>query len=120
MTELAKNTSAELALPFTDNGQDVMEKVWFPNGRGVSIIRNPCSYGGKAGLFEVAVIQPLDVPCGWDFDYTTPITVNVEGWKDIPGVLDIMRQISELPALVSALPVLAEEAQAAKTERKAA
>jgi len=104
-TQAQEPAGAALALPFTDNGQDVDEKVWFPNGHGVSIVRDQCTYGGRAGLFEVAVIQPSDdAHCSWDFDYTIPVTNNVVGWQDIAGVLNLMKQVHDLPPTALALP----------------
>lgn len=83
---------AELVLPFKDNGQDVSEWVPFPNGWGISIQRHRGTYGASAGLFEVAVLD-LD----GNLRYDTPVTGDVIGWLSIPEVLDVMKQVSDLP-----------------------
>lgn len=90
-------TNAALVLPFKDNGQDVQEHVYFPNGYGISIIRNRGSYGGSRGLFEVAGLYDGELI---DCEGVLPDTV--KGWLDIPGVLAIMKQISDLPAFIGA------------------
>lgn len=87
-------TSAEIAKVATALKQstgDHMERVMFPNGHGVSIIRNQFSYGGGAGLFEVAVLDSNGA-----LDYSTPVTGDVIGHLDIPGVLDVMKAVAAL------------------------
>lgn len=74
---------------------DHMERVMFPNGRGVSIIRHAFSYGGKAGLFEVAVLDSTG-----ELDYSTPVTDDVLGWQTVEDVLNVMKAVSELPAAI--------------------
>lgn len=71
---------------------DHSEKVMFPNGHGVSIVRNRMSYGNKAGMFEVAVLDADE-----ELDYSTPVTDDVIGWLDVAGVLDVMKQVANLP-----------------------
>lgn len=64
---------------------DHAEKVFFANGRGVSIIRTEYSYGGRDGLFEVTVLDG-------------------GGWlirQSVDDVLDVMKAVSELPAMLS-------------------
>lgn len=78
-----------------ENGSgDFQERVFFPNGRGVSIIRNEYSYGGRSGKFEVGVLD-----ADGDLDYSTPVTDDVIGWLDVEGVLGVMKQVSDLPAV---------------------
>ena len=72
---------------------DHMERVTFPNGRGVSIIRNRGSYGNVQGLFEVAVLD-----ASGELDYSTPVTGDVLGWQTVAEVLDVMKQVADLPA----------------------
>jgi len=69
------------------------EVVVFPNGRGVSILRNRGSYGGRAGLFEVAVLDSKG-----EIDYSTPVTYDVLGWQTVDEVLDAMKRVHDLPA----------------------
>lgn len=69
----------------------VSASVNFPNGFGASIICNDMSYGGKAGLFEVAVIDSKG-----NLTYDTDITDDVLGWldeKDVERTLDAIRQL---------------------------
>lgn len=76
---------------------DHYEKVFFKNGRGVSIIRHRGSYGGNAGLFELAVLK-----ADGELDYSTPVTGDVLGWLTVPEVLDAMKAVSDLPAELEA------------------
>ena len=50
----------------------------FPNGFGASVIKSDTSFGGKSGLFELAV---LDNENG-NINSTTDITDDVIGWQD--------------------------------------
>lgn len=64
----------------------------FENGYGASVVRHERSYGGREGLFELAVLGP-----DGDLCYDTPITNDVIGWlkpKEVDGLLD---EISKLP-----------------------
>lgn len=72
---------------------DHREQVFFKNGRGVSIIRHSGSYGGNAGLFELAVLDSTG-----ELDYSTPITGDVLGWLTVTEVLNAMKAVSDLPA----------------------
>lgn len=77
---------------------DHMERVTFPNGRGVSIIRHEYSYGGRNGLFEVAVLDSTG-----EIDYSTPVTGDVLGWQTVEEVLTAMKAVADLPAAQGAL-----------------
>lgn len=90
--ELAKVTTA-----LAEVQGDYREQVIFPNGYGVSIIRNQYSYGGKSGLFEVAVLDSDGELCG-----PTPVMEDVEGWLDVQSVLRIMQKVADLPAAIEA------------------
>jgi hypothetical protein len=70
---------------------DHMERVMFPNGYGVSIIRHDYSYGGKAGLFEVGVLGK-----DGELTYKTPVTGDVLGWQSVDEVLAAMKQVADL------------------------
>ena len=63
----------------------------FENGYGVSVISHTYSYGGKEGLYEVAVL-------GKDggLTYDTPVTNDVIGYLEPVEVTDIMKQVQEL------------------------
>lgn len=66
----------------------------FPNGLGASIVRHSMSYGGREGLFELAVIKWS----GDDFelDYTTPITNDVLGWLTPEDAAQVLKKIKNL------------------------
>ena len=66
-------------------------RMMFENGFGVSVVSHTYSYGGKDGLFEVAVLGK-----DGDISYDTPITNDVIGYLDPDGVADIMEQVQEL------------------------
>lgn len=69
----------------------VSATVKFPNGFGASIVSNDMSYGGKAGLFEIAVVDSKG-----NLTSDTDITDNVLGWldeKDVERTLDAIRQL---------------------------
>lgn len=70
---------------------DHFERVLFPNGYGVSIVRHGYSYGGNSGLFEVAVLGE-----DGEITYSTPVTGDVLGWLSVQEVLDTMKAVSEL------------------------
>lgn len=93
MTHDIERATSEIAQRFAnDHGQDIRERYYFPNGRGVSIIRTPGSYGYRAGSFEVAVLDADGV-----LDYSTPVTDDVIGWLSADEVMDVVQQVAELP-----------------------
>lgn len=65
----------------------------FPNGWGVSVIRGFGSYGGNAGLYELAVINKEG-----RLDYTTPVTDDVIGNLSEPDVTAKLTEVAALPA----------------------
>jgi len=64
----------------------------FPNGYGASVVSGPYTYGGNAGLFEVAVLDS-----NGDITYDTPITSDVIGWLDFSAIDTILERIKNLP-----------------------
>jgi len=66
----------------------------FDNGYGVSVVQGPHSYGGKVGLYELAVLDGDGDVC-----YDTPITDNVIGFLKPEDVTKHMIEIQELPNL---------------------
>lgn len=69
---------------------DVQAFIEFENGYGASIVSSAYTYGGKHGLYELAVIKDGDI-C-----YTTPITNNVLGWLNEEDVDRTLLQIQNL------------------------
>jgi hypothetical protein len=66
-------------------------KMVFENGYGVSVVCHTHSYGGKTGMFEIAVIGK-----DGDLTYDTPITNDVIGYLSREEVTDIMEQVQGL------------------------
>ncbi len=64
----------------------------FDNGYGVSVVKGPYSYGGKLGLYELAVLDGDGYVC-----YDTPITSDVIGFLKPEDVSKYMIEIQELP-----------------------
>ena len=67
----------------------------FPNNYGASVVQNDYSYGGKKGLWEIAVIYFIDVD-QWDIDYSTPITSDVLGYLTDEEVCETLERIKNL------------------------
>ena len=81
-------------LKFNDhpNGMGgVQAKIQFANGFGASVVKTPHSYGGKNGLYELAVF-------GQDghITYDTPVTDDVLGHLREAEVTAILAQIQSL------------------------
>lgn len=84
MTEKPRNGGIQRLYHFTGNDY------------GASVIQNPYSYGGRDGLWELAVIA-------WDGDnwsicYDTPITDDVLGYLTEEEVTETLVKIKALPA----------------------
>jgi hypothetical protein len=69
----------------------VHAKIKFSNGFGASIIKSPYSYGGKNGLYELAVFGQ-----DGDITYDTPITSDVLGYLCEAEVTATLAQIQAL------------------------
>lgn len=69
------------------------QKIYkFDNGYGASVVSNFMSYGGKKGLFEIAVLD-----ANGRITYDTPVTNDVIGWLDNDGVDKVLKEIQNLP-----------------------
>ena len=66
-------------------------RMHFDNGFGVSVVSHSYSYGGRDGLYEVAVLDPND-----ELTYDTPVTNDVIGYLTEEDVTDVMKQVQEL------------------------
>jgi hypothetical protein len=66
-------------------------RMSFDNGYGVSVVSHTYSYGGKDGLFEVAVLDK-----DGNLTYDTPVTNDVIGYLTEEDVTDVMKQVQEL------------------------
>lgn len=69
----------------------VYSKIFFENGFGVSVVKHNYSYGGKLGLYELAVIDN-----DGDLVYDTPITEDVLGYLTPDDVSKYMIMVQEL------------------------
>jgi len=69
----------------------VRSRMMFENGFGVSVVSHTYSYGGKDGLFEVAVLDE-----DGDLTYNTPVTNDVIGFLNPDEVTEIMEEVQKL------------------------
>ena len=77
----------------SDNG--IQAIVRFENNYGASVVRHDYSYGGKQGLYELAVIK-YDENGDWDIVYDTPIADDVLGYLTEDDVTNYLTQIEQL------------------------
>lgn len=66
-------------------------RMHFDNGFGVSVVSHTYSYGGKRGLYEIAVLDK-----NGELTYDTPVTNDVIGNLSETGVTNVMREVQEL------------------------
>jgi hypothetical protein len=66
-------------------------RMTFENGYGVSVVSHTYSYGGKDGLFEVAVLGK-----DGNLTYDTPVTNDVIGYLTEEDVTDVLKQVQKL------------------------
>jgi len=71
------------------NGYQLIYK--FDNGYGASVVKHDFSYGGKKGMYEIAVLDKEGDLC-----YDTPITSDVIGHLNMAEVDKILVNISHL------------------------
>ena len=76
-------------------------KEFYNNGYGVSVISNEFSYGGREGLFELAILIG-DEDCS-SISYDTPITNDVLGYLTPVDVENITKQVKDLPMTLNAI-----------------
>jgi hypothetical protein len=69
----------------------IISRIYFENGYGASVVRHEYSYGGKDGLFELAVLNSDGELC-----YDTPVTNDVIGYLRDIDVTDVMEKIQQL------------------------
>ena len=70
----------------------VISRITFDNGFGASVVKHDFSYGGKDGLYELAVIDK-----GGEVTYSTPVTNDVVGYLNEDEVTGLLEQIQQLP-----------------------
>lgn len=69
----------------------VQAHAYFDNGFGVSVVRHEFSYGGDAGLYEIAVLENDEI-C-----YTSSVTDDVMGHLSEDDVTEVLAQVEALP-----------------------
>ncbi len=72
------------------SGEGIQARIEFDNGYGVSVICTPFSYGGKSGLYEMAVFHDGELT------YTTDLGDDVKGWLTEDEVTELLKKIQEL------------------------
>ena len=72
------------------SGEGIQARMEFDNGYGVSVICTPFSYGGKSGLYEMAVFHDGELT------YTTDLGDDVKGWLTEDEVTELLKKIQEL------------------------
>jgi len=77
-------------IPYKDIG-GVGGRIVFDNGYGASVVCHNYSYGGKQGLYELAVLDK-----DGNLTYETPITDNVMGYLTPEKVTEILFEIQDL------------------------
>jgi hypothetical protein len=78
-------------IPFDKYLNGVGARMMFENGYGVSVVCHSSSYGGKSGLYELAV---LDVD--GELTYDTPVTGDVIGYLTPEEVTKTMALVQKL------------------------
>lgn len=76
----------------------VQHRYAFPNGYGASVIKHDYSYGGKSGLWELAVLDNMG-----QVDSTTQITNDVIGhltWERVEKYLERVKLLMILVVFI--------------------
>ena len=68
----------------------IVSRTKFDNGYEASVVKSEHSYGGKDGLYELAIFKDDEI-C-----YDTPITDDVIGYLRPEDVTDVMKKIQQL------------------------
>jgi hypothetical protein len=80
-------------LEFKDDKQRGLSaaRIIFDNGYGASVVKGEHTYGGRDGLYELAVLDS-----NGKLTYETPVTDDVEGYLTEDEVTKLMEQIQNL------------------------
>jgi len=74
-------------------------KEFYSNGYGVSVISNEFSYGGRDGLYEIAIL--IGEEDDYALCYDTPITSDVLGYLTLEQSTQIIELVQKLPPTTS-------------------
>jgi hypothetical protein len=77
--------------PHFNDENGIMARMSFDNGFGVSVIKTLFSYGGKKGLYELAVLDSSG-----SITYDTTITEDVLGYLSEDEVTENMIKIQKI------------------------
>ena len=89
---LVKHEDIDLSDGYKKGGR---QKLYhFKNGYGASVVKHEGSYGGKSGLWELAVLDAEGSLC-----YDTEITDDVIGHLNDPQVDQLLNQIANLKSI---------------------
>jgi hypothetical protein len=66
-------------------------RMHFDNGYGVSVVLHSYSYGGRDGLYELAVLDSND-----EITYDTTVTNDVIGYLTEEEVSNVMKEVQNL------------------------
>ena len=70
----------------------------FDNNYGVSVVKGPYSYGGKEGLYELAVIHMSPDMSESELDYDNPVANgDVRGYLTSEDVTQLMKEVILFP-----------------------
>ncbi len=70
----------------------------FDNNYGVSVVKGPYSYGGRDGLYELAVIHMSPDMSESELDYNNPVANgDVRGYLTSEDVTQLMKEVILFP-----------------------
>ena len=84
-------TFSDLEFKTHPRGSGIISRIKFDNGYGASVVKGPHTYGGKDGLYELAVLDS-----NHELTYMTPVTNDVEGYLTEEAVTKLLEQIQNL------------------------
>jgi len=77
------------------------EKKFYSNGYGISVISNEFSYGGRDGLYEVAIL--IGDEDDYKLCYDTHIANDVLGYLTLEQVMETDKLVQELPKTLESI-----------------
>lgn len=77
--------------PHPIDGEGIISRIQFDNGYGTSVVRHEYSYGGKKGMYELAVLDNTG-----EISYSTSVASDVVGWLTESDVTELMEKIQKI------------------------